>query len=146
MKKAASGIGKRANKNCLKNENLNGSQAAGLSLTSAANLVPKFAPLNLPLPRRLQTASIVLWLLLYPFGVSLFLYIAAFKNILPFALAYLIYVYLDPAPEMGGRKMMWLRRLPIWDLMRDFFPVKLVKTVDLEPDRNYVFGYHPVSN
>lgn len=107
------------------------------------SLVPVFAPLNLPLPRRLQTASIVMWLVLYPFGISLFIYLASFENILPFALAYLIYMYLDPAPEMGGRKMMWLRRLPVWDLMRDFFPVKLIKTTDLEPHRNYVFGYHP---
>jgi len=27
--------------------------------------------------------------------------------------------------------------------MRDYFPVALVKTADLDPDKNYVFGYHP---
>jgi 2-acylglycerol O-acyltransferase 2 len=27
--------------------------------------------------------------------------------------------------------------------MRDFFPISLVKTVDLDPRKNYVFGYHP---
>lgn len=27
--------------------------------------------------------------------------------------------------------------------MRDYFPVRLVKTVDLDPSKNYVFGYHP---
>lgn len=27
--------------------------------------------------------------------------------------------------------------------MRDYFPIRLVKTVDLDPSKNYVFGYHP---
>ena len=28
-------------------------------------------------------------------------------------------------------------------LLRNYFPIKLVKTVDLDPDGNYVFGAHP---
>ena len=28
-------------------------------------------------------------------------------------------------------------------LLRDYFPMKLIKTVDLDPDGNYVFGAHP---
>ena len=27
--------------------------------------------------------------------------------------------------------------------MRDYFPVSLIKTVDLDPKNRYVFGYHP---
>jgi 2-acylglycerol O-acyltransferase 2 len=103
----------------------------------------EYAPLNVPLPRRLQTASIVLWLCLYPAGLALFFYIITNPQLLPFALAYLIYMILDPAPEMGGRKQMWLRRLSLWTFMRDYFPIRLVKTAELDPSKNYVFGYHP---
>lgn len=27
--------------------------------------------------------------------------------------------------------------------MRDFFPISLVRTVPLDPSKNYIFGYHP---
>ncbi|KAI8897133.1 diacylglycerol acyltransferase [Globomyces pollinis-pini] len=103
----------------------------------------KFAPRNVPLNRRKQTAAVVAWMMLVPSLLVLFLFLASFKSLMPFALAYIIYIYLDPAPEMGGRKVAWLRNLPLWVYMRDFFPMKLVKTCDLDPSRNYVFGYHP---
>ncbi|KAJ3305899.1 diacylglycerol O-acyltransferase 1 [Kappamyces sp. JEL0829] len=109
----------------------------------ATNLAPKFAPLNIPMARRLQTASVVFWLVLYPLGIALFVALSSYENLFPFMLAYLIYMFLDPAPEMGGRKLMWMRRLPLWEAMRDYFPVSLVKTAELDPSKNYVFGYHP---
>ena len=28
-------------------------------------------------------------------------------------------------------------------LLRDYFPMKLIKTTDLDPDSNYIFGTHP---
>ena len=52
-------------------------------------------------------------------------------------------MFIDPAPEMGGRKTYWLRSLPWWKTMRDYFPISLVKTVELQPSKNYIFGYHP---
>ena len=27
--------------------------------------------------------------------------------------------------------------------MRDYYPITLIKTNDLDPQRNYIFGYHP---
>ena len=27
--------------------------------------------------------------------------------------------------------------------MRDYYPITLVKTSDLDPQKNYIFGYHP---
>ena len=38
---------------------------------------------------------------------------------------------------------MWVRKWTFWKLVRDFFPIKIQKTVDLDPSKNYVFGYHP---
>ncbi|XP_043933106.1 2-acylglycerol O-acyltransferase 3 isoform X2 [Protopterus annectens] len=46
-------------------------------------------------------------------------------------------------PEQGGRRFDWVRRWAVWKHHRDYFPIKMVKTVDLSPERNYVFGYHP---
>ncbi|XP_077773927.1 diacylglycerol O-acyltransferase 2-like [Podarcis muralis] len=31
----------------------------------------------------------------------------------------------------------------VWELHRDYFPIKLVKTAELPPTRNYVLGSHP---
>jgi len=43
----------------------------------------------------------------------------------------------------GGRRVTLLRNLPVWKYFCQYFPIKLVKTVDLHPDRNYIMGYHP---
>eukprot|EP00842_Homolaphlyctis_polyrhiza_P006811 jgi/Hompol1/719/HPOL_005425-RA len=82
----------------------------------------KFAPLDVPMPRRRQTGKTAL---------------------LPFALAYMLFIVLDPAAEAGGRKSMMFRSLPFWKWFAEFFPIQLVKTVDLDPAKSYVFGYHP---
>lgn len=43
----------------------------------------------------------------------------------------------------GGRRFLPLRRLRIFRLWREYFPVTLIKTKELAPDANYLFGYHP---
>ena len=47
------------------------------------------------------------------------------------------------APCRGGRRFNFMRRLPIWKLFCSYFPIKLIKTEDLDPQKNYIFGYHP---
>ena len=34
-------------------------------------------------------------------------------------------------------------RLPIWKYAASFYPAKIVKTAELDPDGNYIFGAHP---
>ncbi|XP_075425791.1 diacylglycerol O-acyltransferase 2-like isoform X2 [Ascaphus truei] len=46
-------------------------------------------------------------------------------------------------PERGGRKSLWMSRWGIWKHFRDYFPIKLHKTADLDPQQNYIMGYHP---
>ena len=43
----------------------------------------------------------------------------------------------------GGRRWNKLRELSSWTYYRDYFPVRLVKTCQLNPRKNYIFGYHP---
>lgn len=37
----------------------------------------------------------------------------------------------------------WIRNLKCWKYAIDYFPVDLVKTVDLPPNRNYLFAACP---
>ncbi|XP_038050281.1 2-acylglycerol O-acyltransferase 2-like [Patiria miniata] len=46
-------------------------------------------------------------------------------------------------PCRGSRLWMWVRRWEIWKRGRDYFPVNLVKTAELDPAKNYLMGCHP---
>ncbi|CAF4230634.1 unnamed protein product [Rotaria sordida] len=54
------------------------------------------------------------------------------------------WMYIDRYTDVrGGRSSSCLRRLSIWSIVSNYFPIKLIKTEDLDPNRNYIFGYHP---
>mmetsp|Transcript_3187 Transcript_3187/g.7387 ORF Transcript_3187/g.7387 Transcript_3187/m.7387 type:complete len:502 (+) Transcript_3187:132-1637(+) len=54
------------------------------------------------------------------------------------------YTFIDrKAPESGVRFLPWTRRLPFWNTLADYFPVRLHKACELDPAGNYLFGYHP---
>ena len=54
------------------------------------------------------------------------------------------FVFVDwKAPASGVRFLPWTRRLPFWNTLADYFPVRLHKSCDLDPNGNYLFGYHP---
>ncbi|KAK7925413.1 hypothetical protein WMY93_007723 [Mugilogobius chulae] len=44
---------------------------------------------------------------------------------------------------LGGRRSSWVRSWTVWTYFRDYFPIRLIKTHNLSPSRNYIFGYHP---
>ncbi|NXV21772.1 MOGT2 acyltransferase, partial [Cepphus grylle] len=107
----------------------------------------EFAPLSLPLQRRLQTASVVQWVFSF-LGLAQCC-IAAFITLFftRFWLVSVLYAawwFIDrEKPSKGGRKINALRKSIIWRYMRDYFPVTLVKTAELDPRRNYLMGFHP---
>jgi len=46
----------------------------------------------------------------------------------------------------GGRRthlVQWVRRWSLWRHLRDYFPIKMIKTAELDPRRNYIFSCHP---
>uniref|UniRef100_A0AAQ4PT16 Acyltransferase n=1 Tax=Gasterosteus aculeatus aculeatus TaxID=481459 RepID=A0AAQ4PT16_GASAC len=60
------------------------------------------------------------------------------------ALLYAGWLWLDwDTPTCGGRRSQWVRSWSVWDFFKDYFPLTLVKTVDLDPKKNYIFGFHP---
>uniref|UniRef100_A0A8C3WTD0 Acyltransferase n=1 Tax=Catagonus wagneri TaxID=51154 RepID=A0A8C3WTD0_9CETA len=61
-----------------------------------------------------------------------------------FSLLYLAWLYLDwDTPFQGGRRSEWLRRQTFWNHLKDYYPIKLVKTQQLPADQKYVIICHP---
>ncbi|XP_069502672.1 2-acylglycerol O-acyltransferase 2-like [Ambystoma mexicanum] len=107
----------------------------------------QFAPLHLPLSRRLQTAAVLKWI--FSFLALAQCCLTAFVLLLLsdywyLAVLYGAWLYLDrDTPASGGRRSPWIRNWRLWDHFRDYFPITLVKTTDLDPKHNYIFGFHP---
>ncbi|XP_048372379.1 2-acylglycerol O-acyltransferase 2-B-like isoform X1 [Sphaerodactylus townsendi] len=107
----------------------------------------RFAPLRLPLRRRLQTAAVLQWvfsfLALAQCCLGLFVLLLLGEG-WALAVLYAAWLYLDwETPARGGRRSAWVRRWAVWRHFRDYFPITLVKVADLDPARNYLFGFHP---
>uniref|UniRef100_A0A8C6TRK9 Acyltransferase n=1 Tax=Neogobius melanostomus TaxID=47308 RepID=A0A8C6TRK9_9GOBI len=106
-----------------------------------------FAPWQVPLHRRLQTAAVMFWvfsfLALAPLCIVLF-FCLLFTRFWLISVLYSVWWFIDyDTPFRGGRRVPFLCGLKMWDHLRDYFPVKLVKTADLNPNNNYVMGFHP---
>ncbi|KAJ9076532.1 diacylglycerol O-acyltransferase 1 [Entomophthora muscae] len=42
-----------------------------------------------------------------------------------------------------GRPLEWVRNHPVWRGAAAYFPMKLVRETELDPTKQYLFGYHP---
>lgn len=109
---------------------------------------PEFAPLKIPLHRRLETAAVAYYVNQFLFlgfiCLIFFLYLLFFTSYYWIPILYGIYFYLDrDACNQGGRSNPWVRRWFIWRHYAKYFPLKLIKTCELDPSKNYIFGYHP---
>jgi len=107
----------------------------------------EFAPICIPIRRRLQTFAVFQWtlsfLIMGPVCLALMVCLL-FTPFYAIPLFYSVwYVYDWHATERGGRRWCWVRNWQIWKYFRDYFPVKLLKTSDLDPTRNYILGVHP---
>lgn len=90
---------------------------------------PRYAPLRVPLRRRLQTLAVLLWCSM----MSICMFIFFFLCSIPFLLWFPIILYLtwilvwDKAPENGGRPIRWLRNAAWWKLFAGYFPAHIIK-------------------
>lgn len=107
----------------------------------------QFAPLNVPLDRRLQTAAVLQWTFsfLALAHCCLVLYILLVcSQYWALAILYSIWLYIDwDTPSTGGRRSEWVRNWTVWKYFANYFPIKLVRTAPLDPRHNYIFGFHP---
>ncbi|XP_062495231.1 2-acylglycerol O-acyltransferase 2 [Pezoporus occidentalis] len=107
----------------------------------------EFAPLSVPLHRRLQTASVVHWvfsfLALAQCCTAAFIALF-FTRFWLLCVLYAVWWFKDrEKPCKGGRRIHAIRNSVVWRYMRDYFPITLVKTVELDPRQNYLMGFHP---
>ncbi|RKF59065.1 Diacylglycerol O-acyltransferase 2B [Golovinomyces cichoracearum] len=105
----------------------------------------QWAPVNIPLKRRLQTFVVLLHTLSLPLCLSLFFFLLAIPLFWPVLIPYLIYCLRSRASTSGKlcRRSSLLRSLPIWNLFAGYFPARLHRSQELIPTRKYIFGYHP---
>ncbi|XP_030637407.1 2-acylglycerol O-acyltransferase 3b [Chanos chanos] len=67
-----------------------------------------------------------------------------FTSLWPIPTLYFTWQLLDwYTPEREGRRTEFVRKWKVWEHFRDYFPVKLVKTAELSPSKNYILGCHP---
>jgi 2-acylglycerol O-acyltransferase 2 len=87
----------------------------------------RWAPLKIPLERRLQMLAMLIYISLLFICLSAFLYSLLIPLLWPVVIAYLTFVYLDKAPEQGGRRFEWTRKLTFWKYFAGYYPISLVK-------------------
>ena len=108
-----------------------------------------FAPISIPFERRLQTFAVLFWITLFLFVgplITILLVCLLLTSYWWITILYMTWVFFDwKTPSKGGRKsdFLYVRHWSIWQFYRNFFPIELVKTVDLNPNKTYMFGSHP---
>ncbi|KNC97070.1 uncharacterized protein SPPG_07466 [Spizellomyces punctatus DAOM BR117] len=81
--------------------------------------------------------------------IELLLHVWFFYNwryLWPFAVMYWTFAYFIDVdtPYTGGTdRWRFIRDWSFWKYFRDYFSAELIKTADLDPRGNYLFGYHP---
>nr|POE63412.1 diacylglycerol o-acyltransferase 2a [Quercus suber] len=104
-----------------------------------------WAPLSIPLQRRLQMLMVLLHTLSIVGFLALFFLLCAVPLLWPLLMPYLVYCLFSRASVSGelSHRSEWLRRSKIWSAFASYFPARLHRTQVLEPTRKYIFGYHP---
>lgn len=106
----------------------------------------RWAPLNVPLQRRLQTVAVLWHTTSIALFLSFFFLLASIPITWPLLIPYLIYTLIFSEDSTNGslrRRSPFLRRSKVWSAFASYFPARLHRTVKLEPTRKYIFGYHP---
>lgn len=105
----------------------------------------RFAPLNVPFKRRLQTCAVLFHTLSVAITLGWFFWLCAIPFLWPLLIPYLIYILLSKAGTSGelSHRSEWFRRQKMWSLFASYFPARLHRTTELVPTRKYLFGYHP---
>ncbi|KAJ9668776.1 diacylglycerol O-acyltransferase 1 [Coniosporium apollinis] len=105
----------------------------------------RFAPLNIPLKRRLQTLAVLMHTLSIALMLTTFFLLCSIPLLWPLLIPYLLFCLFSRAHISGelSYRSERMRRLPWWSLFASYFPARLHRTCPLPPTRKYIFGYHP---
>jgi 2-acylglycerol O-acyltransferase 2 len=105
----------------------------------------RWAPFfRIPLERRLQTAAVLVIILIFPLTILSNVFLLFFWPLNGLYACYLLwFIIMDrDTPQRGGRAPIG-RRWSLWKLFRNYFPSDLVVEGTLDPKHTYVFGIHP---
>lgn len=123
-------------------------KGTGSTILSALQQLPSVPWLCLSkMEKHLQVISVLQWVISFlVLGVSctvllIYMFCTDCWIIAALYTAWLVFDW--NTPKQGGRRSSWVRNWTVWSYFRDYFPVRLIKTHDLLPSRNYIFGYHP---
>jgi len=108
----------------------------------------EFAPISIPLERRKQTLGALTYISLFfvcgPGGPIILWYLFFHTRFWLLPIIYIAWIYLDRETcNNGGRKLNFFRNWIVWRYYKDYFPINLVKTAELDPKRNYLLASHP---
>ncbi|XP_050523976.1 2-acylglycerol O-acyltransferase 1-like isoform X2 [Daktulosphaira vitifoliae] len=108
----------------------------------------EFAPLFVPLNRRLETLAAAIWISLVVFtgfiGCTSLLYITLATRFWWISILYIIWIFLDRNTACTDKKRFsFIRNWTLWSYYRRYFPVSLVKTHELSNKRSYIFATFP---
>lgn len=107
----------------------------------------EFAPLFIPQRRRLQTAAVCFFHFVLPItivvGQFILLRFLSWRWLVPYLIVCSYMLFFQEFHRNGGYPSRIVRHLPLWRYYRDYFPISLHKSADLDPSKKYIFGYHP---
>ena len=110
----------------------------------------EFAPFLIPAERRLQTLAAMHFAFIFlgaPLLSTVLVIVFLCTDLYWIALLYVLWIFFDnnfnKVSSTGGRRYDAFRNLGVWRYFRDYFPITLVKTAELDPSKNYIMGYHP---
>lgn len=105
----------------------------------------RFAPMNVPLQRRLQTLMVLFHSTCIALCVSTFFFLCAIPIFWPLLIVYMIYCMSSNAAATGtlNHRSNFFRASPLWSLFASYFPARLHRSEELPATRKYIFGYHP---
>ncbi len=105
----------------------------------------RFAPMNIPLQRRLQTLVVLFHSTCIALSISVFFFLCAIPIFWPLLIIYMTYCMSSNAATSGTLRYRsnLLRSSSVWSLFASYFPARLHRSQELPPTRKYIFGYHP---
>ncbi|XP_050440928.1 diacylglycerol O-acyltransferase 2-like [Adelges cooleyi] len=107
----------------------------------------KFAPLFVPLNRRMETLVATIWIMTILFsgitGCTILWYVLIATRLWWLGLLYILWIIFDNIGSSDKKRFTFIRDLSLWHYLRRYFPVSLVKTHDLSADKSYLFATFP---
>src|SRR5689334_17541409 len=112
-------------------------------------------PLDIPMERRLQTMSVIFFIIMFLFTPIICVYYPLkifftstywwyvmtqiYRTMYRIVVIYACWFYYDRnSPKRGGYVSETFKNWAMFKWLRDYFPISLHKTVELDPSKNYI--------